>query len=77
MDTAKFWTFIDQEKFQADGVVESVELYAEKSGRPLKVGIFRRQSNNPCDYKLMQQITLTNLKAGKNKVKTLNTMTRP
>ena len=68
-DRARFWTFVDQEEFTSSGIVDTIEFYAMKSGRPLNVGIFRSQSTKECDYKLVQQISLKNIKTGINKVK--------
>ena len=55
--------------FPMDGIIDTVEIYAHVTGRPLRVGIYRPQSKNSCDYMLIQQITLDNFKKGPNKVK--------
>ena len=69
LDQAQFWTFIDQEPFLSSGIVDTVELFAGEGGRSLNVGIFQPQSGKECDYKLVQQVSLQNIKKGVNKVR--------
>lgn len=68
VDTARMWTFVYQDTFKFNGLVDRIDMHAKKNNRGLKVGIYRSQSKQKCDYKLVQQVTLKKIRKGVNKV---------
>ena len=69
LDTAKFWTYVDPQKFKHKGVIKRIELFAGASGRPLLVGVFRPRSRKACHYRVVRLVTLKSIKKGRNKVR--------
>jgi hypothetical protein len=67
-DTA--WTYIDQKPFTKPGTLQSIELMACTTGKPLKVGIYRpTTSKMECTYSLMGELSFSAIgKSGYNKV---------
>ena len=72
LDTALFWTFVQEKTFTKDGAVKFIEMYVGGPG-PLRLGLYRPQGHD-CKYKLIQQKEFSGLPNGKNKVIIINKM---
>ena len=67
LDTARFWTMVDTTPFTTDGKIYNVDVWVKRSGRPLRIGVYR-PTGRECQFDLVQQIEFDSLPLGKNEV---------
>ena len=66
VDSLRHWTMINKSPFLNKGTACMLQMYAHVGGRPLRVGIYRKNTGNK--FKLVQQIQFNRVRAGLNKV---------
>ena len=69
LDTANFWTMVDNQPATVDGQIRTVEVFAGASGRPLKLGIYRPEGTGACRFRLLQEYTVDSVPFGRSTVK--------
>ena len=65
VDGARHWTMIYKRPFRCNGYVSVADLYAHVGGRPLRIGVYRK---NGAAYRLVQQVSFRRIRAGRNRV---------
>ena len=68
LDSSIAMTMVDTRPFLQEVVIDTVELFAAVSERPLVIGIYRADAGGICSFQLVQQIELASFKKGYNKV---------
>ena len=67
LDSAEFWTFVDNTAFQAYGKVKELEVYVGATSRAIHFGIYRL-TPGASQMMLVQRHSIASLPVGYNKV---------
>ena len=70
LDTAEFWTNVDNQPATVDGQIRTVEVFAGATGRRLKLGIYRPEGTGACRFRLVQEYTVDSVPIGRSTVQT-------
>ena len=69
LDRSRVQTMVYNQPSRISGQITAVDVFARKSGRLLKLGVYRPEGNSVCRFKLVKEYIVTSVPVGRSTVK--------